>query len=176
MSREPITINEAKAHLRVDIGDDDAIIDSYIQIARANVEDRTGAILFRRNITVAVHPPAQYEKFMLPVYPVASISNAKYIDYKGVETLLGASVFSLLPATRGQTYAANTGAKIFGQTDCLFLTLDAGYLSPDDVPPALKAAVMVALAYIYEHRGDTDAALMDAKLKTFCDPHRLWKF
>jgi uncharacterized phiE125 gp8 family phage protein len=165
MSREPITINEAKAHLRVDIGDDDAIIDSYIQIARANVEDRTGAI-----------PPAQYEKFMLPVYPVASISNAKYIDYKGVETLLGASVFSLLPATRGQTYAANTGAKIFGQTDCLFLTLDAGYLSPDDVPPALKAAVMVALAYIYEHRGDTDAALMDAKLKTFCDPHRLWKF
>jgi uncharacterized phiE125 gp8 family phage protein len=48
----------------------------------------------------------------------------------------------------------------------------AGYGAADDVPPTVIQAIMMTTAFLYEHRGDSAAAMPDAAT-WLLDRHRL---
>jgi uncharacterized phiE125 gp8 family phage protein len=79
---EPLGLAEAKAHLRVDINDDDTEINSYIAAARQYAESVT------RRAFVAQTWDFTLDRFplgaiKLPIQPVASVSYIQYVDTAG---------------------------------------------------------------------------------------------
>src|SRR4051812_2728046 len=103
---EPVTVAEAKIHLRVTTASDDAWITDAIVGAREHVED----VLRRRLITQAwrvyfdAFPGATWlrslcrSEFVLSdVAPVSAVNSVKYIDVDGVLQTLDPTVYQLVP-------------------------------------------------------------------------------
>lgn len=96
---EPITLTEAKLHLKVDLTDDDDLITSLIQSARENVELVTGRALVTQTweMTMDQFPyPRSYmtgtrpvggiqpqQIIRLPKPPLQSVTSITYIDSSG---------------------------------------------------------------------------------------------
>jgi uncharacterized phiE125 gp8 family phage protein len=79
---EPLSLAEAKSHLRVDISDDDTLIGEYIESARVFAEGVT------RRAFVAQTWDFTLDRFplgaiKLPVQPVTSVSYVQYVDTAG---------------------------------------------------------------------------------------------
>ena len=93
---EPVTLLEAKLHLRVDHADDDTLITSLIKTARQQAEHRTG-----RRYGVQTWERA-YDAFpawalLLPDPPVTAIVSIKYDDANAVEQTLDPAAYRLRP-------------------------------------------------------------------------------
>jgi len=101
---EPITLAEAKAHLRVETADDDTFITAAISAARDAVERYCGR--FFAGTTAALifdYFPAGSKPLRLPVPDVSALVSIKYLDSNNTEqTLTGATLRSdgleILPA------------------------------------------------------------------------------
>ena len=79
---EPLTVAEAKSHLRVDITDDDTIIGEYISTARVFAEGVTRRAFVAQtwDYTLDRFPLAAIK---LPIQPVTSVSYVQYVDATG---------------------------------------------------------------------------------------------
>jgi len=91
---EPVTRAEAKNWAKIDITDDDAIVDALVTAARRKVEQ-----LCRRQLVQATWKlsldefPAGDELIVLPRPPLLSVSSVKYVDTAGVTTTLAAAKY-----------------------------------------------------------------------------------
>jgi hypothetical protein len=75
---EPLTLAEAKAHLRVDESDDDALIEALIVAARQGAEHITQRALMPQTWELALD---QFEsEIRLPKAPLASVIGVKYVE------------------------------------------------------------------------------------------------
>ena len=159
---EPITTDEAKAHLRVTSTDQDAVIDRFIVTAREWVEVRSGHILVKRQITQSFAKWAPYlELFYRPVADDAAIT---YVDADGADQTLadfaqttGRYPFRIYPDTQ----------PAIADNSTITVTVTAGY-EPGDEPQLLIQAMLVLIAGMYDNRGsipqetaDTAGALCD---------------
>ena len=93
---EPVTLLEAKLHLRVDHADDDTLITSLIKTARQQAEHRTG-----RRYGVQTWERA-YDAFpawalLLPDPPVTAIVSIKYDNANAIEQTLDPAAYRLRP-------------------------------------------------------------------------------
>lgn len=90
-AEEPITLEEAKSHLRVDIEDDDNLILNLITAARQKAE----SILKRALITQTwIYYPDDFpdkDYIELPMPPLQSVSSVTYTDYNGAVTIFGSA-------------------------------------------------------------------------------------
>lgn len=86
---EPIHLDEAKAHLRVDYTDEDALITALITAAREAVEQYTGRTLVRqtRRMVLDAFP----EVIALRSSPLRAVESITYVDTDGVTQTLAAS-------------------------------------------------------------------------------------
>jgi uncharacterized phiE125 gp8 family phage protein len=85
---EPIHLAEAKAHLRVTIADEDALISSLITAARTHVEIYCGRALVRQQRVLTLDEfPCVLE---LPVAPVRAVQSIQYVDTAGATQTLSA--------------------------------------------------------------------------------------
>ncbi|MEP6587502.1 MAG: phage head-tail connector protein [Polaromonas sp.] len=95
---EPISINEAKLHLREDTADagNDALISAYITSAREYAEHYTGRALMPQTLEMALHCfPGTLEPICLDMPPVTSLTSIKYTDLNGVEQTIAPSAYAL---------------------------------------------------------------------------------
>jgi len=79
---EPLTVAEAKAHLRVDISDDDTLIGDYISAARQYAEGVTRRAFVEQtwDFTLDRFPVGAIR---LPIQPVSSVTYVQYVDTAG---------------------------------------------------------------------------------------------
>lgn len=96
-SVEPITLTEAKAHLRVDIDDGDALISSHIRVARRHVESVTNRQLCAATAQLVLDefPSGENEEITLPRYPAHRITSLQYVDTSGATQTLAATEYEL---------------------------------------------------------------------------------
>lgn len=93
---EPITLDEAKDHLRVDHVDEDSLITALIIAARRYVEQICNRALMTQTIRAKFDSFPHYDQsIMLPQSPVQSIDSVKYIDNEGVLQTVSASDYVL---------------------------------------------------------------------------------
>lgn len=168
---EPVTLDQAKAWLRVESGgDEDALISALIPAARARAEWHTGRAfvtqgwtlwLDRADICIAVPLP--------PLQAVASVTLYKRddsavvlaagdytVDAAGSRVLLKTSPFGLRPI--------NAAAIAF----------TAGYGDAADVPADIAQAILQIVSALYEHRGGEPAPTPDSALALLA-PYRVLK-
>lgn len=159
---EPVTLAQAKTHLRVDFDDDNAEIEADIEAAREIIEDAGEMALITQTWRLRLDNwPCVIE---LPRAPVQSVTSIKYFDTAGVEQ-------TLVAGTDYQVALDSTPPRIAPEPDMSWPAIESGRLSPisivfvagfgaaaSDVPRQLISAVLLQVAALYEFREDiTDA-------------------
>jgi len=151
---EPITLEEAKLHLRVEHTADDTLITALIQSARQQAEH----LLHRPLVTqtwervLDAFPPVELE---LGMPPVSTIVSVKYIDTNGIEQTLSPGLYSfdadsepgwVLPAV--DTDWPDT----LDTSNAVRVRFTCGYGGASDVPEIIKAWMKVSIGTMYKVR------------------------
>lgn len=169
---EPVTLEAARSHLRVDSTTDDALIRDKIAAAREWVENYTGLVLTRRMVTERVSLSSFGRNTRLLAWPVATDQPASisYRDYLGIEQEIAGAV--LRAATRPAMVFPAQGTSwphvrsTSGDAD---ITFTAGFATPDAIPRVLKEAMLVMLTAYYEDREGGDLfAKAEASARGLC--------
>ena len=165
-AEEPVTTAEAKLHLRVDHGDEDAYIDTLVATARQQIEAITRRALV--NTTFELKLDAFPTEIRPPRSPLSSVSSITYVDTDGATQTLSASVYSVDTDTEpGRISLAfeQSWPDIREQNNAVVITFVAGYGSAaTDVPAALRETVKLLTAHYYEFRTPVIAGTTAVKI------------
>lgn len=175
----PLTVAEAKSHLRVDVADDDALIQALISASTQDAEHLMGrAIMPQKWLYTADVFDAEIE---LDRPTVTAVDYVKYIHpTTGVPTTLSAGVYQtvllsdhkakILPAY-GQTWPGTRA-----QPEAVQILFSCGYPDAASVPELIKAWIKLRLGMLYENRvaaGDKNAYAMPF-VDGLLDRYRNW--
>jgi len=153
---EPLSVSEAKSHMRVDISNDDTIIGEYISAARVYSEGMT------RRAFVAQTWDYTLDRFpsviKLPMQPVTSVSYVQYVDTAGATQTFteGTSpdvakydVFTDGPRTTIVPKYNNVWPDTRDHPNVVTVRFVVGYTT---FPGDLKQALRLLVAHQYENR------------------------
>jgi hypothetical protein len=128
---EPVSVATAKAYMKVNFTDDDALIESLIKNARIWLENYTGKSYGTRSIKLTIEMTAgEWYDLPGPVQSVDSITSVEYGDCPA-NTLLGSQI---------RVYSHGIYA--------IFLTY--GFTT---IPEDAKNDILSITAYTYQNRG-----------------------
>ncbi len=195
-TEEPVTLDEAKLHLRVDFSEDDLLITALIAAARQAAETLTGRQLVTarwKYILDSFPGPSLMgvpagktftllgHAILIPKAPVQSIVSIDYLDMNRTA--------QTMPAANYATDLACEPARItpiFGQIwpinlpeiGAVSVTFDAGYGGADDVPEGIKSWIKLRVGSLYQNREEV-AAMARGKIDPLpfidglLDPYRM---
>jgi uncharacterized phiE125 gp8 family phage protein len=167
---EPVSLAEAKQHLRVDGNDDDLLIGSLITAARQAAETLTGRQLItaRWKLVLDAFPgpslmqSAPGASFSLPGHaillakcPVQSVVSIDYMDMNGTTQVMPANDYVLDAAcepARLTPVFGKTWPPTLPQIGAVTVTFDAGYGVASAVPEGLKSWIKLRVGSLYGHR------------------------
>lgn len=152
----PVTLAEAKAHLRVLHTTEDTLIDRLIKAAVAHVESKCGAALITRTLRVLRDTfPANGGAMVLPVAPVTTVSEITYVDTAGAAQTLAGSAYVLAGGTVRSEVSpvAETWPATQRGRRQIAVTFTAGYgAASTDMPEDMRAALLLLIEHYYHHR------------------------
>ena len=153
---EPVSLSEAKAHLRVDGTDEDALITALILAARKHLETWLARALITQSwrLMLDVWPPSGAVD--LPLSPLQSIEGVETYDADDVATPVAASEYFVdavsdparLVRTSGDAWPAPGRA-----ANGVEIRFTAGYGdAASNVPQPLRQALHLLIAHWFERR------------------------
>lgn len=150
---EPVTVVEAKAHLRVEAATDDMLISSLIKAAVEYVENFTRRALLTSTWELSLD--SWTEVFLLPKAPLQSVTSLTYKDSSGtLHTLLEDTNYHvditsepgrIVPVTNWPTDALHP-------VGAITIRFIAGYPTASTVPQTFKQAILLLVGHWYENR------------------------
>ncbi|QRM54752.1 head-tail connector protein [Sinorhizobium sp. BG8] len=157
---EPITLAEAKAHLRLDEDDEDTLITSLIAAARLHLEGQTGLALMVRSFRLYLDRWPSAGVIQIARGPVQTIETVTVYDDAGAPLEVDPSGFVLDGAARPSRLflprRPPTGRAVNG----IEIDFTAGFGETGaEVPDVLKRALLLHVAAMFELRGVLDAAM-----------------
>lgn len=188
-STEPISLAEAKAHLRVDADDEDDLILGLITSARQQAEQicRRAFIIQKWMVTLDHFPISGMNncgEIILQYAPLISVDSITYVNSDGATQTLATSLYKvdniseparIMPAY-GTTWPATRN-----EINAVQITLTAGWENASSVPQPIKSWMLLRIAAMYENReSDTviDRGVMDSLpfVDQLLAPYRVIKF
>lgn len=161
---EPVSLAEAKTHLRLDTSDEDAFVDSLIAAARSHAEKATGRALIHQVWRVYYDDLPTDGRLKVPLAPIASVDALTVYDGDGDPILIDAADYQVDSISfPGRVAFLNGGVTPGRPFNGIELDVTAGY-GPDagDIPADLRQAILALIAHWYEHR----EAVSDGALET----------
>lgn len=161
---EPLTLAEAKLHLREDLSEQDALITALIVAAREYAELYTGRAFITQTLELSLpaFPACEIE---IPRPPLQEIEYIKYTDTDGAEQTLNDALYQVdpyaepgvvkpaygevWPSTRSDEYNAVRIRYVAGYAPLGSPPTDA---PASGVPELVKQWMRVRIAQLYEHR------------------------
>lgn len=162
-SVEPLTLAEAKIHLRVTGTDEDAYITALITAARMDCESRLQRTLIETvwRMTLDEFP----DEILLPMPAALAISSVSYTDTAGVDQTLSGSLYALDTVSEPAWLVPafdTSWPETRDQVNAVRVTYTAGYLAGGTdaakraaVPMPLKQWMYLAIGQMYAHRERT---------------------
>lgn len=156
----PITLAQAKAHLRVDHDDDDDLIESLIEAVTDYAEKFQGRSLIEQTWDLYLDELPTDGVIEIPRPPLLEVLGMFYLDSDGGEQTYSADSYDVdLASEPGRVRLAYgaTWPTVYGGANAVRIRFRAGYLdasSPPvaNVPGATISALKLALGTLYEHR------------------------
>lgn len=147
-----VTLADAKSHLRVDHADEDSSITAMIEAAAAMIDgpDGIGYALQEQVWLMTLDKfGCSSERTIVPLRPVVSIDEIRYLDGDGIEQTIDAEDY-----------------RVSRQGGTAIITPVSSWPSPLDVPgsvrieftagtgtpPALRAAILLMVGHLYANR------------------------
>jgi len=153
---EPMTLAQAKAHLRVDAADDDAYITAMIVAARQWVEQMANLCLIEQTVVERFDSFPTYGYFDLSKSPVMAVTSIQYTDSNGDLQTWAAGNYEVDTVTKPARVMVKFG--ISYPTTRLALapvtvTYTAGFGDEaDDIPIPIIQAMKLFIGELYENR------------------------
>ena len=172
----PVSLSEAKAHLRVDHDDQDDLITAQIEAATAYLDGYTG-ILGRALITQTWQQDLAgfADRLALPVSPVIAIVNVSYFDAGDVQQTLDAGVYDLSAEVRGAHVALQPGQSwpaTFRRADAVSITFTAGFGAAADVPEPIRQAILLIVQRLFDGADTEIDVAIDRVVHALIAPYR----
>jgi uncharacterized phiE125 gp8 family phage protein len=161
---EPVSLDEAKLHLRLDDSGEDSLVSALITAARELVETKTGRAMINRYCSQT------FESFgsglQLQSFPVSAVSGVTYYDLSGTVTTFPASGYQAMldmqPATLFAGVDADWPSTQAGRMLPITATFVAGHgASGTDVPEGMKTAIKLLVAHWYRNRESVSPGQMN---------------
>jgi uncharacterized phiE125 gp8 family phage protein len=176
---EPVTLAEAKDHLRLEGADDDTYVSALILTTRQHVEKVCWRGLVTQTREVVLDRFPDCAEMELPGGNLGTITSVAYVDANGAEQTLDPD-----------TYEADTVSEpgrlllAYGQswpsTRCQWNAVRVRYTvgwAVADVPAPIKHALLLLIAHLYEQRAPevTGAAIgkVEFAVDALLEPYRL---
>lgn len=155
---EPVvSIEDAKAHLRVDFDDDNDYIEGLVAAATGMLDGPAGW-LGRALVTQTLE--WRGDDFgncdiRLPFPPIAEVLSVAYDDESGAEQTIPDTDYRLVGQPNMPRLALAYGASwppVRWQSESVRVQYDAGYGSAEDVPAPIKQAILLMVGHWYANR------------------------
>ncbi len=163
---EPVTLAEAKAHLRLDTDVDDSYVSALITAARERVELflRRALITQTFEYTLDQFPANRYmihttSLINLPRPPLLSVAWIKYVDTAGSQQLLPPEAYVVDASSSEMGRVALAWNQFWPITrwsiNSVVIRFVAGYgEAAEDVPRAIRHGILIEISSLYENRED----------------------
>lgn len=178
---ECVTLAEAKAHLRVDVSDDDALIGALISAARQEAEHHMLRTLVETvwELQLDAFPAGECIRLHNP--PLLSVTHVKYYA-DGVLQTLDASAYVLDSASEPARLVLASGQSWPGtdsRPGAVQVRYVAGLAKADKakVPEVIKAWIKLRVGTLYTHREQLATGVSVAEIpfvNHLLDPYRVW--
>jgi uncharacterized phiE125 gp8 family phage protein len=168
---DPVSVAEAKEHLRVDLDDENDYIAGLIAAATSAVEERTGRQLVSATWRLKLDgfPP----EIRLTRVPVVSVSSVTYLDAAGDSQTLSPDNYqvdtdSQIPRILPEpdTYWPVTES---GRVNAVTVTFVAGYGTAADVPERAKLAIKLLVGHWFYQRAIVNVGNIVSKIPESLD-------
>lgn len=167
---EPVSLAEAKLHLRVDAGDEDSMIGDLIVTARMTAEERLRRALMSSGwaLTLDAFPG----KIELPMPPLVTVASIAYVDSAGASQQLPSAAYFVDPTSEpGRVVPLNAWPAVAPRPSAITISYTAGWATAADVPRPIKQWMLLAVGEMYANR----EALPDGFADRLLDPYRIWR-
>jgi uncharacterized phiE125 gp8 family phage protein len=152
---EPVTLAEAKAHLRLDESSEDGLVASFIQTSRLQIEATLGLALITQIWSYRLDKWPDGCVLELPLRPVQSVTAVRITAADGSVDTLGAERYLLDGASAPPRLHATPspwprpGVRAQG----VEIVIRAGFGDEaGSVPPPIRQALLMLVAHWYENR------------------------
>ena len=160
---EPVTVAEAKAHLRVDVSDDDTYIGTLITAAREWCEQYLDRTLVNTQWVMRFDsfPPDGTQDIELPRPPMSMAGTTTAVSLTFTSETGGTQAFSTNSFRVDRNATPGAVKTLYGQTwpphlmddNAVSVTWWAGYGSAgSSVPAAVRHAILMLVGHWYENR------------------------
>lgn len=163
----PVTLDDVKAHARIEIEEDDLLVEGFMRAATEFAEYRTQRSLVTQEWELRYTKfPAPEDHIYLPRPPLQELISFKYVNASGDETDVDTDLYTVLMPVgpmAGKAVIVRNYSKSWPsyrtQPLGLVLRFRAGYgdqeRSAEFVPDLIKQAISVHVAEMYENREST---------------------
>ena len=152
---EPITLAEAKEHLRVDFSDEDDYITALITTARKYCEDYTNRVFITQTWRQNNDSFGRYIK--LKVNPVISLTSLKYYDTTETQQTITDNSDNFQKDFNSDVASLHEGLvnafpSVGDTINPIEIITVCGYGAAEDVPMNIKHAMKIMISHLYENR------------------------
>lgn len=166
---EPVTLDQAKAWLRVESGgDEDALISALISAARARAEWHTGRAFVTQGWTLWLDRAETC--IVIPLPPLQAVESVTLYRHDDSAVMLEAGDYTV-GGSRVMLKMPSFGLR---PVNAAAIAFTAGYGDASDVPADIAQAILQIVSALYEHRGGEPAPTPDSALALLA-PYRILK-
>jgi uncharacterized phiE125 gp8 family phage protein len=157
---EPVvTMSEAQAYVRIETGEEEAVVAGLIRTASALCESFLNQVVIAREFTAELPAGPSWER--VRVAPVRSIASVETLDVSGIATPLPSSAFEADIDSSGDGWIRISDA---GAASRIRVNGTAGLaLDENSVPEPIRQGVLRLVAHLFMSRdgagGDPPAAV-----------------
>lgn len=150
---EFITLDQAKAFLRVDGSEEDVLIQGLVSAAMLAVEAPDGYVrraVGQQVLKASVYAlPVRGRALALPFPPITAVNSITYIGPRGEELTVDPSIYELAPEGAIRLAYGRAWPQRRSQSDVISITFAAGYAA---VPRPYEIAALMHVAAMYDNR------------------------
>ncbi len=183
---EPVTVAEAKAHLRVDVSDDDTYIGTLITAAREWCEQYLDRTLVNTQWVMRFDsfPPDGTQDIELPRPPMSLAGTTTAVALTFTYENGTTATYSTASYRVDRSSTPGAVKTLYGQTwpphlmddNAISVTWWAGYGSAgSSVPAAVRHAILMVVGILYEKRAAAESGSLNEVpfgVKSLLDSHR----
>jgi uncharacterized phiE125 gp8 family phage protein len=182
---EPVTLDEAKYHLRRSDSVDDSVIEALIPAARMKLEQDTARALITQTRDIYYDEfPCSSGPLLLPLGSLQSVTTVKTYDTANVESTFTSSKYLVDTASEPARIVLNDSEAWptdLRAANAVIVRAVVGYGAAAAVPQPLKQAMLLLIGAMYEHREQIIVAqfagqflLVPFGYDQLIAPYRLW--
>ena len=181
VSAEPISVDDVKDQLRIDIADEDDYLADLIFAARDYAENYTRLSLASQTLELMLDTLSEVDFIELPGSPVQSVTSFKITDVFGIDTnmILGTDYLvdlDRIPARIVLPYNKSWLGIELHPVAPIRIRYESGYNNTTNkIPYSLKAGLLLHVGLLYQYR---DAEIPEGAMTTvkrLYDMHRaIW--